>query len=70
MQARTLKLHTCTQQRPALIVTAWCAASATLECVTRVLKNAQKLKNVTVFCCLSIFAPSSLRQNDAQKVKD
>jgi hypothetical protein len=29
-----LKLRTRTQQTLALIVTAWCASSATLECVT------------------------------------
>jgi hypothetical protein len=34
-QARMLKLHTCTQQTSALFVTALCAASATLECVTK-----------------------------------
>jgi hypothetical protein len=80
--SRMLKLHTCTQQTPALIVTAWCAASATLDCVTerwksliswqmwpfsaasaflpqKALMNAHKLTNVTVFCCLSIFATAS-----------
>jgi hypothetical protein len=50
-----LKLHTSTQQTLALIVT----ASATGVC-DRALKNAQDLKNVTVFCCLSVFAIASL----------
>jgi hypothetical protein len=31
-----LKLHTRTLQTSALIVTAWCAARATLECETEV----------------------------------
>jgi hypothetical protein len=34
LQARMLKLHTRTLQTPALIVMAWCAARATLVCVT------------------------------------
>jgi hypothetical protein len=48
-----LKLCTRIQQTLTLIVTAWCAASASLECDT-VLKNAHQLENVTIFCCLSI----------------
>jgi hypothetical protein len=35
MQTRMQKLRTRTQQTPASIVTAWCAACATLECVTK-----------------------------------
>jgi hypothetical protein len=44
-----LKVHTRTQQMPALVVAAWCAAHATVRVFNRVLKNAQKLKNVTRF---------------------
>jgi hypothetical protein len=41
VQARMLKLHTCTPQTPALIVKAWCAACATLDCVTEHKKRSQ-----------------------------
>jgi hypothetical protein len=48
MQTRMLYLRTRTQQTLTLILTAWCAACATLEC-DRALKNAQEMKNVTIF---------------------
>jgi hypothetical protein len=47
-----LKLRTRTQQTLALIVTAWCASSATGVC-DRALKNAQKVKNVSLFSAAS-----------------
>jgi hypothetical protein len=58
MQARMLKMHTRTQQTPALTKTACCAACAPLEC-DRAFKNVQELTNMTVFCCFSIFATAS-----------
>jgi hypothetical protein len=56
MQTRLLRLRTRTQHTLALIVTAWRVSSAILECVAVSVENAQKVKNVTLFCCLSIFA--------------
>jgi hypothetical protein len=53
-----LKYHTPTQQTLGLILTACCAVCAT-GVRFRALKNAQELKNVTIFCCLSIFSTAS-----------
>jgi hypothetical protein len=55
-----LKLRTRTELTLGLIVTAWCAL---IKCNSgvcdRALKTAQEVKNVTSFCCLSIFATTS-----------
>jgi hypothetical protein len=64
-----LILHTRIQQTPALIVTAWCAAHAILECVRESIEKRSQVENVTVFCCLSIFATASFSQNDLLQVK-
>jgi hypothetical protein len=57
MQARILKLLTCTQQTLALIGTARCAVHASLECVCeRALKNNHELKNVIDFFCLAFLS--------------
>jgi hypothetical protein len=57
MQDRMLKLLAFTQSTSALIATDLCAASETLECVTeRCKKRSRFEKNVTAFCCLSLFA--------------
>jgi hypothetical protein len=50
MQARMLQSHTRIQQTPALVVTAWYAARATLGCVTERWKTFAKWKMGLFFC--------------------
>jgi hypothetical protein len=65
MQARMLKLHTRTQQTPALIFNSMVYYTCNSGVCDRALKKRSRVENVTFFCCLNIFTTASYGQNNA-----